>query len=181
MAVDLRLLAKGVERGDEAAFRTIVDHTRAPLYRLAARLLGDLADAEDALQEAYVSAYRALREGGYDGRAKLETWLYRVVTNACLDARRRRRDERAPESAREPRFDGLVSAEARVALRELDALLSGLGEAERATLVLVSLEGLSAREAAQVLGCTEGAIEQRLVRARQALRSRRDEAEVGHG
>ncbi|WP_437634554.1 RNA polymerase sigma factor [Sorangium sp. So ce854] len=180
--VDLRLVAARVARGDDAAFRQIVDHTRAPMYRLAARLVGDLAEAEDALQEAFVDAYRALREGRYDGRSKVETWLYRIVTNACLDALRRRRDtpREAREASTEPRFDGLVSAEARVALRELDALLAGLPPQDRAALVLVAVEGLPAKEAAAALGCSEGAVEQRLVRARAALRARRTEEEAPH-
>jgi len=176
-AVDLRLLAARVERGDLAAFRSIVEHTKAPLYRLAARLVGDLAEAEDALQDAYVQAYRALGEGRYDGRAKLETWLYRVVTNTSIDTLRRRR-ERIGEATREARHDGLVSAEARVALGELDALLRALPPGERAALVLVAVEGLSAKEAAEALGCSEGAIEQRLVRARAALRTRSEERQV---
>jgi len=177
VSVDLRLVAARVAKGDDAAFRTIVDHTRASLYRLAARLTGDLADAEDVLQEAFVDAFRALRAGRWDGRSKVETWLYRIVTNAGIDMLRRRR-ELPSESRAEPRFDGLVTAEARVALRELDAMLSGLPPAERAALVLVAVEGLPAQEAAAMLGCSEGAVEQRLVRARATLRAQREEREA---
>jgi RNA polymerase sigma-70 factor (ECF subfamily) len=180
MTVDLRLVAARVAEGDVASFRPIVDHTRAPLYRLAARLTGNLADAEDALQDAYANAFRALAGGRYDGRAKIETWLYRIVTNTCVDLLRRRR-ERPVETAREPRFDGLVRAEARVALRELDALLADLAPLDRAALVLVAVEGLPAKEAADALGCTEGALEQRLVRARATLRTKTDDREVADG
>jgi RNA polymerase sigma-70 factor (ECF subfamily) len=178
MAVDLRLVAARVAKGDASAFRPIVDHTRAPLYRLAARLCGNLADAEDVLQEAYASAFRALSEGRYDGRAKVETWLYRIVTNACVDHLRKRK-ERPAETAKEPRFDGLVRAEARVALRELDAMLADLQPLDRAALVLVTVEGLSAKEAGEVLGTTEGSLEQRLVRARSVLREKTSETQVG--
>lgn len=183
MTVDLRFLAARVEKGDLAAFRGIVDHTRAPLYRLAARLSGDLAEAEDALQEAYVDAYRALREGRWDGRSKVETWLYRIVTNASIDALRKRRESgREAREPREPRFDGEVAAEARVALRELDAMLADLAPQDRAALVLTAVEGLSAKAAADALGCSEGALEQRLVRARAALRDRQARAEArSHG
>jgi RNA polymerase sigma-70 factor (ECF subfamily) len=183
VTVDLRFLAARVEKGDLAAFRGIVDHTRASMYRLAARLSGDLAEAEDALQEAYMDAYRALREGRWDGRSKVETWLYRIVTNACIDALRKRRESASQaREPREPRFDGLVAAEARVALRELDAMLADLAPQDRAALVLTAVEGLSAKAAAEALGCSEGALEQRLVRARAALRDRqaREEA-AGHG
>lgn len=177
MDPDLRFLAARVAKGDEAAFRGIVDRTRAPMFRLAARLVGDLAEAEDALQEAYVDAYRALREGRWDGRSKVETWLYRIVTNAGIDALRKRREARATDS-REPRFDGEVAAEARVALRELDAMLADLAPQDRAALVLTAVEGLSSKAAADALGCSEGAVEQRLVRARSALRARQGREEA---
>lgn len=176
-SADLRFLAARVANGDDAAFRGIVDRTRAPLYRLAARLTGSLAEGEDALQEAYVDAYRALREGRWDGRSKVETWLYRIVTNAGIDALRRRKEQR-DEATHEPRYDGLVAAEARVALRELDAMLEGLAPQDRAALVLTSIEGLSAKAAAEALGCSEGAIEQRLVRARAALRTKQGREEA---
>lgn len=177
MSSDLKLLAEAVTRGDDAAFRGIVDHTRGPLYRLAARITGRLADAEDVLQDAYVDAYRALRAGRWDGRSKVETWLYRIVTNACIDLLRKRR-EAADNDAREPRFDGQINAEARVALGELDAMLAELPPQDRAALVLVAIEGQTAREAGEVLGCSEGAIEQRLFRARAALRKKQDGVEV---
>lgn len=185
MSVDLRFLAARVKDGDVAAFRPIVDHTRAALYRLAARLMGHLGDAEDVLQEAYVNAYRGLREGRYDGRSKVETWLYRIVANACLDALRKRKVRLASASTdaveREAKFDGLVKAETRVALRELDGLLERMKPEDRAAIVLVTVEGLSVKEAADALECTEGALEQRLVRARAALRSQVKEQETHDG
>jgi RNA polymerase sigma-70 factor, ECF subfamily len=178
--VDLRLVAARVKEGDQAAFRQIVDHTRAPLYRLAARMLGNLSDAEDVLQDAYVSAFRSLREGRYDGRSKFETWLYRVVTNACIDAMRKRKVRQA-ELPPEPQFDGLVTQEARVALGELDVMLKALSEQDRAAVVLCLGEGLTVKEAAEALGVTEGAVEQRLVRSRAALRAQRAAGEASGG
>jgi len=166
-----------VAHGDTAAFRQIVDHTRAPLYRLAARLMGNVLDAEDVLQDAYVNAFRGLVEGRYDGRSKLETWLYRIVTNAGVDALRKRHDGDG-RAAHEPRFDGLVQAETRLALRELEQLLSKLTPQDRAALVLVAIEGMSMKAAAEILECSEGAVEQRMVRARAALRAGRTEREV---
>lgn len=181
MSVDLRLIAVRVTKGDRAAFRQVVELTRTNLYRLAARMLGNVADAEDALQDAYVSAYRGLVDGRYDGRSKLETWLYRIVANTCIDQLRKRKP-RAEESAdREARFDGLVTAEARVALRELDAMLATLSPLERAAIVLVHVEGLTVREAAEAVGATEGAMEQRLLRARAALRNKGMEEEATGG
>lgn len=186
MSVDLRLVAARVTKGDAVAFRQVVELTRTNLYRLAARMLGNVADAEDALQDAYVSAYRGLVEGRYDGRSKLETWLYRIVANTCIDQLRKRKpraEDRlsgvSPEQ--EAKFDGLVSAEARVALRELDTMLAALTPHERAAIVLVHVEGLTVREAADAVGTTEGAMEQRLLRARGALRKRGAEEEATGG
>lgn len=177
MTVDLRLVAMRVKKGDAVAFRQIVDLTRTSLYRLAARLLGDMADAEDALQDAYVNAYRSLVDGRYDGRAKVETWLYRIVTNTCIDQLRKRKTRKDEPEEREGRFDGLVTAEARVALRELDEMLATLSAQDRAAIVLVHVEGLTVKEAAEALGATEGAMEQRLLRARSALRKKGQPAE----
>jgi len=182
VSVDLRLVATRVAKGDVEAFRQIVDHTRAPLYRLAVRLIGDIAEAEDVLQDAYVSAFKALSDQRYDGRSKLETWLYRIVTNACLDALRKRRT-RGPttELKTDIAFEGHVHAEARVALVELDALLSQLSPQDRAAIILVAVEGLTVKAAADVMECSEGAVEQRLVRARSNLRSMRQEGKASDG
>ena len=180
MTIDLGLLGRRVAAGDAAAFRPIVEHTQVRLYRAAARLMGDLAEAEDALQEAYVKAFTALREGRWDGRAQLTTWLFRIVTNSCLDALRKRPVGRRAV-AREPRFDGSSSTEARLALRELDAELANLPPPQRAVLVLSAVEGLPHKEVAEILGCTEGAVEQRLLRARTALRTRLADEGVGDG
>ncbi len=76
--------------GDRAAFRSLVEHTAGDLFRLAARLLGNGADADEVLQDAYLKVFRALSDGQFDGRSAVRTWLYRVVTNTALDALRRR-------------------------------------------------------------------------------------------
>src|SRR5438093_13313791 len=116
--IDLRLVAAQAARGDHAAFRRIVDSTKDAMYRLACRLLGNPSAAEDALQDAYLKVYQALLQGGFSGEAKLETWMYRIVTNTCLDALRRRPRTAAPTERDEPH--AAVSAEARVALLELE-------------------------------------------------------------
>lgn len=172
---DLRLLAQRVRGGDRAAYRILVDRTAQPLFRLAARLLGNEADAEDALQEAYVKAYRALEGGRFDGRSEVRTWLYRIVTNAALDALRRRAVRPAGDDAPLAGLpdDGHASPDARIALREFDAWLGELPPDQRVAMVLCGVEGLSNAEAADVLGVSAGAVEQRLVRARATLRQKR--------
>ncbi len=147
--------------------------TSARLIRLAARILGTVAEAEDVVQESYVKAYRALTSGQFDQRAAVGTWLYRIVSNAAIDALRSRGRRPLPsETLAAGTLDGLASAETRLALRELDDWLSELPAEQRAAVVLKSVEGLSSLEIATILQCTEGAVEQKLVRARATLRKK---------
>lgn len=170
--IDLEKAAAAVSAGDPSAFPSLVAATQERLVRLSARLLGSVADAEDVVQEAYVKAYRSLVAGRVDGRSKVSTWLHRIVLNAALDARRARK--RAPptraEVLSEPSVDGAASSEARVALRELAEWLGALPEEQQVVVVLRAVEQLSSAEIAEILRCSEGAVEQRLVRARAALR-----------
>jgi RNA polymerase sigma-70 factor, ECF subfamily len=168
---DLDRLAARASKGDRAAFRAIVVHTEDRLFRLAARMMGSAADAEDVLQEAYLKAYRALESSAFDGRSRIETWLYRIVTHAAIDALRSRKRREADPPPADTTTEG---AEAAAALAEIGAWLSELPAAERAAIVLRVVEGLSTAQAAAALGCSEEAVEQRLVRARVALRKRRD-------
>lgn len=176
--VDLSLAARRVGKGESAAFRIIVEHTQRDLFRLAARMLGSAADAEDVLQEAYVKAYRALVDGQFDGRSEVSTWLYRVVTNAAIDGLRRRAARPASD---EQRLSGIqaegIDADAQLALRELSEWLDDLPPDQKAAVILKTVEGLTTPEVAKILDCSEGAVEQRLVRARATLRKRRGDDE----
>jgi RNA polymerase sigma-70 factor, ECF subfamily len=156
-------------------FAELVRATSPRLYRLALRLTGDPAEVDDILQETYLRAHLALCDGDFEERATLATWLYRVATNVAIDALRRRR-----------RWGGLLrlfrplatvpaeAVEARTALAQTAAILSALPPEQAAAIVLTQVEGLSNAEAAAALGCSEGAVEQRLIRARAALRKRGD-------
>jgi RNA polymerase sigma-70 factor, ECF subfamily len=163
--------------GDRAAFQQIVDATSQKLVRLGARIMGNQADAEDVVQEAYVKAYRALTAGEFDRRSSTNTWLYRIVVNGAIDAKRSRsrRHETSDDVQVEPGWDGAAFAEARLALSELDQWLEMLPPEQRAALVLQSMEGLNNTEIARVMGVSEGAVEQRLVRARATLRQKREQ------
>lgn len=168
-------LTEAVERvrsGDTAAFQRIVDGTSEKLVRLAARMLGNVVDAEDVVQEAYVKAYRALTTGEFDGRANVSTWLYRIVTNQAIDAMRGRARRPKPTDTADESTSDLASAEQKLALAELEDWMSELPPDQRAALVLKAVEGMTSPEIAEVLQCSEGAVEQRLVRARAALRKR---------
>jgi len=161
-----------VRSGDAPAFQRIVDATSTRLVRLAARMLGSVVDAEDVVQEAYVKAYRALMTGEFDGRANVTTWLYRIVTNQAIDAMRSRARRPRPTDTADESISDLASAEQQLALTELSDWMEELPADQRAALVLKAVEGLTSPEIAEVLQCSEGAVEQRLVRARAALRKR---------
>ena len=168
----LEQAAARVATGDAAAFQIIVAGTSDRLVRLAARLLGNISDAEDVVQEAYVKAYRALVADQFDGRSSMTTWLYRIVTRTAIDVLRSSKRRKQTDSMPEASFDGAGLAEARLALAELADLLDALPEDQRVAIVLKSVEGLSTGEMAKILDCSEGAVEQRLVRARATLRAR---------
>jgi RNA polymerase sigma-70 factor (ECF subfamily) len=173
-SLELEEACMRVAQGEASAFAAIVRGTEAQLYRMAARMLADDGEAEDVVQAAYLSAYRALVAGQFDRRAGVMTWLYRIVTNAAIDALRARRARHAL-AVQDVDMESQGSADAallRVALRELAQWLDELPPEQRVAVILKEMEGMTSGEIARVLECSEGAIEQRLVRARATLRER---------
>ncbi|WP_236652452.1 RNA polymerase sigma factor SigM [Streptacidiphilus neutrinimicus] len=171
---DAELLRRHVE-GDPDAFGELVRRHRDRLWAIALRTLGDREEAADALQDAFVSAFRAART--FQGRSAVTTWLHRIVVNACLDRARRsatRRtrlveDETALEAAAGHDEGADVSAERGELRRELAAALATLPGEQRAALVLVDMEGYSVAEAAALLEVPSGTIKSRCARARAKL------------
>lgn len=171
---DLEAAAARVAAGDVQAFGEIVEGTSRELVRLAARLSGSLPDGEDVVQDAYVRAYRALVAGRFDGRSSVKTWLYQIVTHRAIDGlRSTARSPMPKDHLDELPMPAGATPEAHLALAELGEWLELLPAEQRAVVVLKSVEGFSSKEAAEILGCSEGAVEQRLVRARATLRARR--------
>lgn len=156
--------------GDHAAFGEIVRHYDPRLRRLAYRLLGDPARMDDALQEAYVKAYRALP--GFRTDAAPGSWLYRIVHNACLDLLRREGRHRAASLEAAEDIPDASSEPARIASRRADLTraLDALPLDQRAAVLLVDAEGFDYAAAAEVLGVAPGTVASRLSRARAALR-----------
>jgi RNA polymerase sigma-70 factor (ECF subfamily) len=161
--------------GDVEAFEDIVRHYDERLRRLAHRLLGDAGAMDDALQEAYVKAFRGLPR--FSGRSSLGTWLYRIVYNACLDQLRRSRHSAAETPLVTDRAAADDTEEIvlrRIALR---SALAALPVEQRAAVLLVDAEGLSYAEAGKVLGCRTGTVASRLARGRETLRTALDDIE----
>jgi RNA polymerase sigma-70 factor (ECF subfamily) len=168
---DELLVARAAE-GDDDAFAVLVHRHSGPLLALAYRMLGVLQDAEEIVQEAFTSAWRRLPEFRQD--AAFRTWMYRIVTNRCLDVLRGRVSCGPLDAIREPAARGAHGQPARAvesaaATEALDQALRDLPPSQRACWVLRELHGLSYHEIAHVVGMSEQTVRGRLFRARRAL------------
>lgn len=165
--------------GDMRAFEALMRRYNRTLYRTARAILRDDAEAEDAVQEAYIRAYAAL--GGFRGESKLSTWLVRIAANEAL--MRRRKNARSAvvvpmDGAAEERWEEAMSEEAgpeRNALggemrRLLEERIDALPDDYRAVFMLRAVEELSVEEAATALGIPEATVRTRHFRARALLR-----------
>jgi RNA polymerase sigma-70 factor (ECF subfamily) len=170
--VDARLLERA-RRGDARAFAAVIDHYDQPLCALAYRLLGDRDRMDDALQEAYLKAFRALPR--FRGESSVGTWLYRIAYNACLDELARTQTVVSLDRVREHPDPRPPVAETVPSRHDLSAALAALPPEDRAAVMLVDAQGFDYKAAAEVLGVPEGTIASRLNRARGALRRALDD------
>jgi len=181
---DERKLLERLREGEEAAFEELVRSQGGRMLSVAKRMLRNEDDAQDAVQDAFLSAFRALDR--FEGGSRLGTWLHRIVVNAALmKLRTRRRKPEEPLDPLLPRFqeDGHLERPARAWARRADEALESeetrrlvldriaeLPETYRTVLLLRDVEGLDTEETAQALAITTGAVKTRLHRARLALR-----------
>ncbi|MGY1438996.1 RNA polymerase sigma factor [Streptomyces reniochalinae] len=166
------LLAVRAGQGDEEAFEALVRRYAPALLRLATRLLGNRAEAEDAVQESLVSAWRKLPE--FRQQASFQTWIYRIVSNRCLNVLRSRRPLTGLDSIPEPAApDHLVSpersAESQAAAKALFEALARLSPEQRVCWVLREMDGLTHEEIAETVGIRPEAVRGRVFRARRCL------------
>jgi RNA polymerase sigma-70 factor, ECF subfamily len=200
MTTEQQLLAAARE-GDEAAFARLVAPYRAQLHAHCYRMLGSVADGEDALQDTLLRAWRGLPR--FDGRSSLRSWLYAIATNACLRAIERRPKRVLPidyapaadphDGPAEPVTEsvwlepypderlgveaGLLGPDARYEQREgielaFTAALQHLPPRQRAVLILRDVLGFSARETAEALETTSVSVDSALQRAHKAVDER---------
>ena len=194
-------LLRRAQDGDEDAFREVIEPHQRELHAHCYRMLGSVYDAEDALQDAMLRAWRGLARFG--GRASLRSWLYTIATNACLDQLGRRAKRVLPMDfgpATDPQIapgepiaettwlepypdqafgleDGYSAPEARYERREsvelaFVAALQHLPANQRAVLLLREVLGFSARETAEMLDTTVASVNSALQRARAAVDER---------
>lgn len=176
------LLAR-LKAGDPGAYEQVVREMGGRMLAVARRILVDENESQDAVQDAFVSAFRNIAK--FEGNSQIATWLHRITVNACLmRLRKRRRHDEVSLDALLPTFgvDGHPAhasspwrspptgdelAEARESIR---TAIAKLPEHYRIVLVLRDIEGLDTAQTAQLLETTEAAVKIRLHRARQALR-----------
>jgi len=177
---DTELLDRLAE-DDEIAFRSLVERHIDRAYAIALRILGNAADAEDVVQDTMLKVWTH-RGRWQHGRAKFSTWLYRVVSNRCIDLRRKPRTENVdavPEIA-DSHPDASSVIERNEVSNMLEAAMQRLPEQQRLAVILSYHENMSNGEIAEVMDTTVAAVESLLKRGRQQLREllRRHERDI---
>jgi len=178
--------------GDAEAFGLLVRRHQKRIFRLSVHLTKSATEAEDITQDTFVRAYQALSR--FDGRSEPFTWLYRIAVNLSLNHLRQRKSRKVDHTDDDPRIAAMLSetrpgmqadpasaADQRKLAEALCAGVDALSETLRTTLVLVSTDGLSHEQAAEVLGCPVGTIAWRVHEARRKLRASLAERGFGTG
>ena len=173
-AADAELVAR-CKAGDRAAFEALYRQHAPRLYNLAYRMLGNVSDAEDLLQEIFLAAYRKLST--FKGESALATWLYRLATNQCLDYLRSKASKTAhattsldDDAAGGRRFEPATRGAFTVTTLDLERAIAKLPEGCRAAFVLHDIEGFEHQEVAGLLGIAEGTSKSQVHKARLRLR-----------
>jgi RNA polymerase sigma-70 factor (ECF subfamily) len=163
-----RALMAAIVRQDEAAFAELVRRYSPRLFAAALRILGSRADAEDAVQRAFLQCYRSA--SAYRPDWAVSTWLYRITTNTCVDELRRRAARREiPEVAVQPTlWDGGGAPGLRL---DVERALGRVPREARILLTLRYLDGLSHRELARVRGISVNTVKSQLARGKAILRA----------
>jgi RNA polymerase sigma-70 factor (ECF subfamily) len=169
------------QQGDRQAFDELLGKYEKLIYNLTYRYFGNHDDASDVGQEAMVRVFRKI--GDFNGNSSFKTWLYRVVSNLCLDEIRRRKQhltslDEIKEQGFEPVATDPSPGEAVESMERasmVQEVLGLLSEEHRAILILKDIEGLDYNEIAVVLGCNIGTVKSRLSRARDSFRRKMTE------
>ncbi len=181
---DARLIARA-QRGDLEAFDELVGRHQSKVYTVAFRLLNEVEAAQDCAQDAFIRAYHSL--GNFRGDSLFSTWLYRIVTNLCLDELRRRKPTESLSQADDDEVDPLErladtrpnpeqSLLRKERQRAVQRAIRSLDDHHRTVIVLYDLQGQSYEDIAATLGLTLGTVKSRLNRARLALKEKLDGA-----
>ena len=164
-------------QGDDDAFAQIVDSYQVPVYNLCYRMLGNREEAEDAAQETFLRAYRYLKR--YDPKRKFATWLLSIASHYCIDRLRRRRLQLVSLDDLLPKREGAASTAGTEAnylqiehAEEIRSMLNGVGEKDRAAVILRYWYDFSYEEIAESLSLSISAVKSRLHRTRREMADR---------
>jgi RNA polymerase sigma-70 factor (ECF subfamily) len=159
--------------GETAAFELLVRQYQQEIYRLAYRMTRNAEDAKDLAQEAFVAAYRSL--GSFRGQSRFSTWLYRIAMNLCLNhlkSAARQDPSEVDGTLADQRADSLAALLSDERDRALAEAIEALPPQQKATLTLRVHQGLSHKEIAEVLDCSEGTAKANYFHAVRALQWR---------
>jgi RNA polymerase sigma-70 factor (ECF subfamily) len=179
-------LIQRCQANDAAAFNEIVARYKNKVYNYVCRMVGPGTDAEDLTQETFIRAYLNMKS--FQSRASLNTWLYRIATNICIDFTRKSRKAKALTTSLQredteddgeverdipdERFDPQALLLNKELGAQLDRALKALPEKLRTVVLLHDIEGLAYEEIAQIAECPLGTVKSRLFNARAALREK---------
>lgn len=171
MAPSDKELVSALQKGDLEAFKTLYEKHEGPMLRLAMQILNHRPDAEDALQNAFLNLHRKV--SGFQGSASFTTWFYRIVVNACLKIREKRRpmerlDDFSEHQAAAPTGDP-AHIEAGDALKRE---IAGLPLRQRMVFTLSEVEGFEAKHVGEILNIKPGTVRFHLFKAKERLRER---------
>ena len=175
-----RNLVRAAQKGDKAAFETLVQRHQHRVFAVARGILRRQEDVEDIEQQVFVKAYFSLKR--FDQRAAFSTWLYKITVNECWDLLRKRKarplvyeSDFSEEQSRQYASPDREVAQGpdtsdRMAMRQrLDTMLNQLEKRDRAMLVLKEVEGFSVEEIAESMGLNANTVKVRLFRARRRI------------
>lgn len=183
---DDRELVLASQEGDRQAFKYLMQRYQRKVYQIAYGFLRNQEDALDVVQESFIKVHRYL--GNFEGNSSFYTWLYRIVTNLCIDHLRKNKRHRALEFDDGLRHDGKGEEPAGTAIKPLTNMgdpahslqrreilhavqdgLKYLSDKHRAVIVMRELQGMSYEEMAKAMGCSKGTIMSRLFHARRNM------------
>ncbi|MFT9493618.1 RNA polymerase sigma factor [Anaerosolibacter sp.] len=178
---EIELIEKS-KRGDVESFEILIRSHQTLAYNIAFRMLGNVEDANDAAQEALVKVFKSIQS--FHGQSSFSTWLYRIVTNTCLDELRKRKRQQVysyhnPMEMEDGQIDRDVVdpsssteeiLEKKEEIKNIQDAIQSLPEQHRIVIVLRDIKGLSYEQISGILDCPQGTIKSRISRARLALK-----------
>ncbi|TCO80012.1 RNA polymerase sigma factor [Marinisporobacter balticus] len=170
------------QQGDIESFEFLIKEHQKLAFNIAYRILGNIEDAKDATQDAFIKTYKSLYK--FKGESNFSTWLYKIVTNTCLDLLRKRKvqntysydgqvetqDGKIVRELHDEKHSPEIIVQRRECKKNIQDAIRCLSENHKTVIVLRDIQGFSYEDISKMLGCSEGTIKSRISRARQALK-----------